>query len=380
MKKIIFISHTFIGGPFVVGSHHLARTFSENGHQVIHISTPFTPLHYFKKNEVNRMKKERVGKVLQLNDNLIDYIPFTFSPPWSILKYLYGITNKNLFMSLAKNNIQKVVAKFFGSLDVDYLIIDQPTMVGIEEMFNVEKIIYRPTDLYADMLNDSSIINAEKKIINKANGLIATSKPVLDHIRSFDDSLPYMLVENGVDFKHFAEPQLKPEFYETLEGIKAVYAGAIDDRLDLESIVKLAKENFNINVIVIGPIEDYEILQRYSNLKNLHFLGPIKYKELPAYLQHSDIALLPLSNHKANNGRSPMKLYEYLATGLPVVTKKTEELLHRNEEYVFFYEDISIEVRKLISMQLLKEQVKAGVEKYSWNSKADNIINFISDL
>ena len=42
---IVFASHTFMGGTFVVGSHHLARCLANQGHRVLHLSTPVTPFH-----------------------------------------------------------------------------------------------------------------------------------------------------------------------------------------------------------------------------------------------------------------------------------------------------------------------------------------------
>lgn len=380
MKKILFVSHTFIGGPFVVGSHHLAQNFSKLGHKVIHISTPITPIHYFKRDSITKMKIIRSNQVNKINDNLIDFIPFAATLPWSLLGNIYRKFGNNITISMSKYKIRTVIKEFFGDLDVDYLIIDQPTMVGIEKIVHAKKIVYRATDLYSEMMNDSSILIAESNIIKNSDGLIATSKPVLEHITNFNNNIPSLVIENGVDFLHFSHPQEMPSIYKELTGVKAIYAGAIDERLDLNAIIELAKSNLEIHVIIIGPLNDNSIREKYSTIRNLHFLGAINYTCLPAYLQHADIALLPLSNHTANNGRSPMKLYEYLATGLPVLTKKTDELVNRDEDYVFFYEDIKDKANEVISLNIKKETVQKNIEKYSWEQKAKKVLNFIGNL
>ncbi len=380
MKKILFVSHTFMGGPFVVGSHHLARTFSELGHKVIHLSTPVTPIHHLKKDNITKMKIARSNEINQINENLIDYIPFSIGLPWSMMRPIYNNLKINFSVLFLKSNIQKVIKSFFDTLEIDYLIIDQPTMVGIENLVTAKKIIYRATDLYAEMMNDTSILNAEKNIIKKADGLIGTSKPVLNHITAMNEELPSLLVENGVNFKHFSEEREMPHLYQNFIGKRAIYAGAIDERLDLNAIIDLAKSNPDVHTIVIGPLNDETIKDQYKNIKNLHFLGSVDYNDLPAYLQYADVALLPLSNHKANNGRSPMKLYEYLAAGLPVVTKKTDELVNRNEKNIYFYENINETVREVISLNLQKNDVKENIGKYGWEQKAKLVYEFAEKL
>ena len=79
----------------------------------------------------------------------------------------------------------------------------------------------------------------------------------------------------------------------------------------------------------------------------MRLLGPRPYAEVPAYLQHADVGLLLLSPDPANAGRSPMKLYEYAAAGLPVLARATPELQRRAEPFVALYDDAGSAVRHL---------------------------------
>src|SRR5690606_32434335 len=67
--------------------------------------------------------------------------------------------------------------------------------------------------------------------------------------------------------------------------------------------------------------------------------GALPHARLWDELLRADIAILPMNAHPSNEGRSPMKIYEYLAAGLPVVARGAAELARRGIPGVFLYED-----------------------------------------
>jgi teichuronic acid biosynthesis glycosyltransferase TuaH len=373
-----------MGGSFVVGSHQYAKVLSESGHKVVHVSTPLTPFHLLKRDEETKGKIKKANILRKVNDNLYDFIPSTISLPWKLSGKLYSIFRFNFAILSLTHNINNILCEVFGDKEIDYLIIDQPTMVGVERHINAKKVIYRPTDNYSEFMNDLNIIKAEIEILNNAHGLVATSKPVLENaLKMYNKNLPNLVIENGVDFEHFSKKQGIPNEYKRLSNKKLIYVGAIDERLDLDILVRLSNDiHLNIDVIVIGPVEG-SIIAKNKNNQNLHFLGAKNYKKIPAFLQHADIAILPLSNHKVNQGRSPMKLYEYGAAGLPVIVKETVELVRRKEEFMFFYnnfDEMRGAVITLLSKEFNSNIIRESVKKYSWKSKTEKLLTFIDEL
>ena len=143
--KILFLSHTFMQGPFVVGSHHLAWQFAAAGHEVVHLSTPVTPFHLIK-NELGR-KRFRLSKngLVKIEHNLFEYIPRTLMPAGS-----FRTKQRDLGLFFSYPRITKILREN-KSDKPDLVLIDQPSLVGVLSMIKPGFSIYRPTDIYPDM-------------------------------------------------------------------------------------------------------------------------------------------------------------------------------------------------------------------------------------
>ncbi|VXC38782.1 conserved hypothetical protein [Bacillus sp. 349Y] len=375
--KIMFASHTGIGGTFVVGSHHLARELATLGNEVVHISTPITPFHLLKINKTENRKNLIRGLInpkVQVKKNLTDVKPFSILP-WKLACKFHKKHQKNLMLFF----LNPFLIKQFN--DIDILIIDQPSYCGLEDMVKPKMLIYRATDIYKDMTSND-ISEAENQLISKADALIGTSKPVLEHLVSISKDKPALLLENGVEFEHFSKSVDLPEEYGRVFGPIAVYGGALDERFDFEAITSLAKAIPQLNIFLIGPVNN-TIKKMYAPLKNVYCIGAVKYEELPKYFSHATVGLLPLSNHPANTGRSPMKLYEYGAAGLFVVSKESRELKSRDNSFTKFYrtnEELINIIKELIDFKYKKENIKHEAEANSWRFKAGALLDFVSKI
>jgi glycosyltransferase involved in cell wall biosynthesis len=332
--KIVFASHSQFNPRLVVGSHHLARSLASAGHEVLHISTPITLGHIWKLKHLpyrERFENWRAGG-RQVAPGVTEYVPLSLVP-WQVARRSLS-AQRNLFVS-SMFGFRGAVRRF-GFESPDLLLIDEPRLVGIQRLLNPARTYYRATDLYADFKDDPSIKTAERILASEVDGVIGTSGPVVDWLRSIAPGCPSLLMENGVDFAHFSAPRGIPTEYGPLKSPRAVYIGALDERFDFAAVQALAEARPDISVILIGPA-DSPMPESLRALANVHLLGARDYDSIPAYLQHADVGLLPLNDHAANRGRSPMKLYEYACAGLPVVSAATEEVVRRAEPFVFTY-------------------------------------------
>lgn len=108
------------------------------------------------------------------------------------------------------------------------------------------------------------------------------------------------------------------------------YAGGLHTCRGIDLILRLAGERTNATFLVLGGHRAHarnlrrEVERR--GLKNLHVLGYLPQKEVPAFLQASDAVLMPYADPKEARITSPLKFFEYLASGTPIVAARLPEL------------------------------------------------------
>lgn len=127
---------------------------------------------------------------------------------------------------------------------------------------------------------------------------------------------------SSVDVPHFAAARstiADPADQADLPTPRLGFYGVIDERLDLDLLAALADARPAWSIVMVGPVVkiDEDALPRRANL---HYLGGKRYDELPSYLAHWDVALMPFALNAATRFISPTKTPEYLAAGRPVVS------------------------------------------------------------
>src|SRR5437868_4271060 len=192
-----------------------------------------------------------------------------------------------------------------------------PTAADVAPHFNAKIILYQVSDKY-DANEDSAL---SKDVIRSLDAQLKSLAQVVMYSgrRLFAEStLPnrYFL-EQAVDYDRFASP-VGP----TAEEIAAIphpvlgYFGAIDYVMDVPLIEEVAKRRPDWHWVFIGMRSNLVQI----DVPNVHFLGSKPYADLPRYVRHIDIFVLPWRQENAFTGYgSAIKVREYLATGKPVV-------------------------------------------------------------
>ncbi|MGE5398618.1 MAG: glycosyltransferase, partial [Chitinophagales bacterium] len=144
------------------------------------------------------------------------------------------------------------------------------------------------------------------------------------------------MCQNGADYKHFsraqglfcAKPPDIPDNQKPLIG----YFGAVAPWIDWELMDYISEHNNNYDFLIIGPLygEFADIVRR----DNIHYLGRKSYAELPQYLQYFDVCIIPFKLTSMTEACNPIKMYEYLSAGKPIVTTDMPEVRNINGIYV----------------------------------------------
>ncbi|ACO47790.2 glycosyltransferase family 1 protein [Deinococcus deserti] len=127
---------------------------------------------------------------------------------------------------------------------------------------------------------------------------------------------------SSVEVSHFAQARAglaDPADQATLARPRLGFYGVIDERFDIELIGEVARRRPEWQFVLLGPVVKIDEAELPRG-ENLHYLGQKKYADLPAYLAHWDVALLPFALNASTEFISPTKTPEYLAAGVPVVS------------------------------------------------------------
>jgi teichuronic acid biosynthesis glycosyltransferase TuaH len=128
-----------------------------------------------------------------------------------------------------------------------------------------------------------------------------------------------VVIPNGIDADTWSTPRRPPRSVESLARPCGAYAGTVDNRLDVEALRTLARSGTLASIAILGPVADAEIGRQLGAEPRIHVLGALTQGELVGALMASDVCLLIHAVTPLTQAMSPLKLYEYLASGSPVV-------------------------------------------------------------
>jgi len=131
------------------------------------------------------------------------------------------------------------------------------------------------------------------------------------------------VVPNAADLAAFASPQPRPDL-DLPSRPYALFVGVLGNRTDIELLVKLADLVPEVPVVVAGPAEDDRIRDLLMQ-SAVRWLGPVDAALLPGLVQHAACGLLPFMD-RDTTATDSMKLLQYIAAGLPVVSTPMREL------------------------------------------------------
>ena len=378
MKKIIFLDTDTFDSTLHLGSHNYAKLFKERGWEVLWLSQPINPISFLnKKNKRQHITGFHNG--LQKSEaNIFYYTPFTFLPYINILflENLWFAKNSLLysFPSLKKILYQTGFSK------VDVLFINNIKLISIIKLLKVEgSIVTRiPDDFSAFSHNPSNILQLEEFVLKMSDVVLCVTNSLLRKAKSINNN-SYLLT-NGVDFKKFVGLHDKPIELTKIPGKKVIYVGAISNWFDFEPLAYAAENMKDISFIIIGPILDKNInFFEKNNFSNIYYLGPRRHELIPDYISNCDCGIIPFKVNKLTYGGCFIKMFEYFASGIPVVSSSLS-LPFPNAVYTYNDKMEFVQsIRTALNESKDKKETRLSIAREnSWQARFEKIISLIN--
>ncbi len=255
----------------------------------------------------------------------------------------------------------------------------EPASAEVAGSLGERALVYHCVDEFSEFTgtDKEAILELEQQLMQKSDCVIVSSDRLYDRKRSHNPKT--FLVTHGVDVAHFrkaCDPETEvPAEIQSLNKPVIGFFGLIADWVDLGLIRFLADSRPDWNFVLIGKCTtDTSVL---NGVANIHVIGPRPYKDLPAYAKGFDAAILPFAVNELTLSANPLKLREYLAAGVPVVSsaipeaEKLSKVLHIGRGQSGFLE----ELQKIIDSGATGPQLSISrqMDEESWDEKVEQL-------
>jgi glycosyltransferase involved in cell wall biosynthesis len=334
--KILFISQM----PWRIlrqRPHQIASRLASKGHNILFVNSPvgLTPSFF-----ISLIMSKALFLLRHVSKNLL--VCNVFLPPF--LGKLGFVSKKiaqlilRLYVKLL--NFKPDIAIFYSPTDT--FLLDTFRSMGA-------RVVYDCVDEFSAFSNVSDIskvLSDERELASRSEIVIASSRKLWDKFLKLGSDCFY--VPNGVEYTHFhkaVKMETAPEELKHLSHPIAGFIGNIEDWVDVDLICFLADSHPNFSILLVGPVNFGK--DRLERRENITMVGHKDYSLLPQYLAQMDACLIPFKINNLTVAANPIKLYEYLAAGKPVVSTALPEVRDNASGIVYIGEDYDDFLRKV---------------------------------
>ena len=342
-------------------SHMLAKYFVKNGSKVCYVEKSNT-LNVFKWGKYDYIEDE----VNQLVIYGIPYLKGHFTSAFRLNDIFIKSALKKHFTNVKNSEAIALISTPHWSRAVD----------SVNAFKN--RIFYDISDDYLAFAGNNHwhdlLLDYEKKAIEISKKQFITIETLQDKV-----SNEGILIENGVDLSQFALAKDKEFNY---NGKVIGFIGGLYDWIDFGLIAKVAKDNPDDTILLIGPTNAQATLEMILNIPNIKYLGPIDKDQIHDYFASFDIGIIPFLSEleyprlKTVNSN---KVFQYLYFNYPIVTtaftqvNAMEDILYVSKSHEEFLKNIKS------AKEENKSKISFDINKISWDEKAKEMLKHLKE-
>lgn len=232
--------------------------------------------------------------------------------------------------------------------------------------------------------NPKILSDLNQRTLQEADVVFAVSQRLWQRAKAINRNA--FLVPNATKYELFstATPKEPAAAMESIRSPRIGYFGNIGDRVNFSLLRRVAEMRPDWSIVMIGPVWPHksESARWLDALPNVHFLGPQPYQTLPMFLQGFDVCIIPHTCDALTASMDPIKLYDYLASGKPIVctpvagVERFADVLYIAETPAQFVRCLE---KALQENGALSEQRLQYARENTWQKRAGQVLEIIKD-
>ena len=275
---------------------------------------------------------------------------------------------------------------WFAGIKQPVIIVTVPTAVDVVRPMRRRALIYNRSDKHAEFPEGdrARIESFERSLFAAADRMLYVNRALMAEERELTGDRAVFL-DHGVDLErfHLCAGEEPPDLAAVPHPRVGFFGGLRDSLVDFELLEQIARELPEVQLVLIGDAPSS--IERLTSIPNVHWLGRKQPHEIPDYGRGFDVGLMPYRLSEWIRTCNPIKLKEYLALGLPVVS--TDFPAARAYDGVI---RVTLTPREFVDAvgELVRERVEDGargarrdaVAGDSWDAKTTELIELVEHV
>ncbi|MBB6127533.1 glycosyltransferase [Mucilaginibacter lappiensis] len=326
-RHIIIFSQMQFDGRLESTNYTMAKHLAKDNY-VYYVDRPFTWKDYIKFRDSKEYKIRKPHFFSSTNSYIQTDIPnlkIIISPPVPSINMLPEGVFYRAAVKFNEGIVAKRLKKVIKHLNIkDYIYINSYnyTYPTFHQLIKPVLTVYHCVDPLVEEYQIRHGLISEDIVVKSVDLVICTSKQLRDSKKELNSNS--FFIPNAANIAH-SQKALNPQLpvAAILSDIKKPvigYFGNIERRIDYDLLTEVLQQNPDKNFVFVGPIDiDYSDHAIFK-APNISLKGAVPYEEMPAVLKGFDVAIIPFKKDGVSNAIFPLKLFEYLGSGRPVVS------------------------------------------------------------
>ncbi len=325
--RVLFVEAHDLDYADPLGSHQYIRRFREAGESCLWLGPAVSPLHLFKLDGANRKRFGLCLKGVREYGGISWLVPLTLMPYYRLPFFGAAFAGRSHFRFCIPPLRRRL--KRAGFDEAELIWCANPAALGLLDILPHRRSCFRLADRLDQFSRmPGSVLELQEELIRRVDAVLATSRELYDYaVKIKGEGVHYL--PNGVSEEFFVQEGQPPDDFPPAEKV-AVFVGTLDAWFDCDLLEYALERMPECHFLIIGAVKNSHVRERinsWDRYANFTYLGGRPHSRIPLYLRRCAAGIIPFELTPLTHAINPIKYYEYLACGLPVVASRMRELL-----------------------------------------------------